>query len=648
MPAQQIQHLPLDSIERDENQPRTLFDAQKLADLAHDIEQGEVKQPIEVFEIEPGRYRLKTGERRWRGSKLVRKATIPAIIVSQETADPMADFIDQCKENALRQDLTPIEWARVFVRIRDEAGVATHQIPTYLAEHGLRIFSRSAISNHIAMLELPDWAIERINDGRLTPSHAKFLGRAKGAELALDALREDIEEAEELGTVYTTADAENAVYHAFAASYPDLDCASFDVTGCTKCRFRRTIKTDRRDAYFCLSEPCHQQKTAEARHAHEDQLAADRAERERIQAEAHGWEPESDHQEQEDQAPKVKHADAGTKPAEPEPVRDTSGLTYGDDYLPIAHADFDTTECQGCPSNKKTEFYNETCFDPECAKRKQRATSKEAGRLGRVSALLDDWLRGQIKRRLGEVERQQILLWAAIGGPGEKRMSWGGDAYVSSEHQTPKNIRRVAEAMNWSSFAHLLEDRRTKEEQDDPASDPVALAVDLIVDEMAKLPLRQLATYLEIDINAYRADEAYLKTLGTEGLTALLALVVGEHAETMVAQSKTQRAVRDLILADYVEQIGLPDELREDWRKSQEPKQQEMPKPHDMAKHLVDKARALAAAGDERNITTLLDILTEAEERHWAGNVEYWESVDAKARAAIEEVSEETAEQGDE
>lgn len=637
MNPEQIHQLPLSAIERDPAQPRRTFDATELADLAHDIEASHVKQPIEVYQLEENRYRLKTGERRWRASKLARKTTIPAIIVDH-TGDDLAELADQCKENALRKDLSPIEWAHVFARLRDEGGIATHQIPTWLSEHGLRTFSRPAVSNYLAMLDLPEWVTDRINDGRLSAAHAKFLCRAKGADEVFDYLREDVEMAEEEERHYTTRDAEDGVQWGFQEKTQRLDGAPFDLAGCKKCRFRRLIKNSGRDYQYCLSEPCYQGKVKQQEQARADELAADRAARE--QAERQGEESTGGDNEERPAQPKT--AAAGAKPAEPAQVRTVAGLGFATDYMPIDRMSIDTAECQGCASNKQTEEYGPTCFDTECYQRKHRAAGREVGRLGRVSALLDAWLREQCKARMGELSRQQVLLWVALGGPECKRISYGGHNYLFSNYRTPKEIDGVAKAMNWSSLAHLLNDPRSSEEQDSHDEDPVALAVDAIIDEMSRRPLRELAHFLSVDLSTYRVDEAYLKTLGTEGLTELLRLVVGDEADNMAGQSKTQRALRDLILADYVDAIGLPQELRDDWNKSQEPEAIDLPDISHMAEHLVDQAQEMIAAGDDRNLTTLLDIHTEAEERHWGAPVEYWESVDAAVRERIADVSQET------
>src|SRR5688572_12684985 len=76
----QLLAIRLEAIRPDPNQPRQSFDDGSLADLSESIRQDGVIQPIEVVEVEPHRYVLVHGERRWRAAQLAGLETIPAIV----------------------------------------------------------------------------------------------------------------------------------------------------------------------------------------------------------------------------------------------------------------------------------------------------------------------------------------------------------------------------------------------------------------------------------------------------------------------------------------------------------------------------------------------------------------------------------------
>ena len=77
------------AIQPNPRQPRSVFDADALAELVHSIREFGLMQPIVVRELSqpsgPHRYQLIMGERRWRASQEAGLTAIPAIV--RETAD---------------------------------------------------------------------------------------------------------------------------------------------------------------------------------------------------------------------------------------------------------------------------------------------------------------------------------------------------------------------------------------------------------------------------------------------------------------------------------------------------------------------------------------------------------------------------------
>ena len=76
----ELKKLPVDAIRPGRFQPRSVFDANKLEELASSIRAQGVVQPVVVREIADGEYELIAGERRWRAAQLAALDTIPAVI----------------------------------------------------------------------------------------------------------------------------------------------------------------------------------------------------------------------------------------------------------------------------------------------------------------------------------------------------------------------------------------------------------------------------------------------------------------------------------------------------------------------------------------------------------------------------------------
>ncbi len=105
--------IQLESIQPDPNQPRKVFDKQKLEELAASIRERGVRNPIDVYEAEPGSYTIITGERRWRAAKLADLTSVPCIVRGPDYDRSLID-VDQLIENVQRADLEPVEAAHAL------------------------------------------------------------------------------------------------------------------------------------------------------------------------------------------------------------------------------------------------------------------------------------------------------------------------------------------------------------------------------------------------------------------------------------------------------------------------------------------------------------------------------------------------------
>ncbi|KTC35555.1 chromosome partitioning protein ParB [Pseudomonas sp. ABAC21] len=144
----ELQHLPLDLIQRGKYQPRRDMDPQALEELANSI-----KAHI-------------AGERRWRASQQAGKDTIPAMVrdVPDETAIAMALI-----ENIQREDLNPIEEAIALQRLQQEFQLTQQQVAEAVGK------SRVTVSNLLRLIALPEVIKTMLSHGDLEMGHARAL-----------------------------------------------------------------------------------------------------------------------------------------------------------------------------------------------------------------------------------------------------------------------------------------------------------------------------------------------------------------------------------------------------------------------------------------------------------------------------------------
>jgi ParB family chromosome partitioning protein len=165
VPGARFAEIPVDAIQPNPRQPRTVFDEEALDELRTSIEEVGFLQPIVVREV-PSGYELVMGERRWRAAQAIGRDVIPAII--RDTRDD-AMLRDALLENIHRANLNPLEEAAAYQQLLEEFG-ATHE---ELAKRIGR--SRPQISNTIRLLNLPAPVQRRVAAGVLSAGHARAL-----------------------------------------------------------------------------------------------------------------------------------------------------------------------------------------------------------------------------------------------------------------------------------------------------------------------------------------------------------------------------------------------------------------------------------------------------------------------------------------
>lgn len=164
--SRELQHLPLDLIQRGKYQPRRDMDPQALEELAQSIKAQGVMQPIVVRPIGNGRYEIIAGERRWRATQQAGLDKIPAMVreVPDEAAIAMALI-----ENIQREDLNPIEEAAALQRLQQEFQLTQQQVADAVGK------SRVTVANLLRLIALPEEIKTLLSHGDLEMGHARAL-----------------------------------------------------------------------------------------------------------------------------------------------------------------------------------------------------------------------------------------------------------------------------------------------------------------------------------------------------------------------------------------------------------------------------------------------------------------------------------------
>jgi ParB family chromosome partitioning protein len=164
-PQTPVRRLHLNSIQVNPYQPRTKWDDGQLEDLAASIRSSGVIQPI-IVRATSGGYELIAGERRLRASKLAGQPDIPAI-VRNATDEQMLEFA--LVENIHRADLNPIERAKAYQKFIESFSLTHAEVAGKLGQ------TRTVISNHLRLLDLPRDIQDMLTADQLTMGHAKAI-----------------------------------------------------------------------------------------------------------------------------------------------------------------------------------------------------------------------------------------------------------------------------------------------------------------------------------------------------------------------------------------------------------------------------------------------------------------------------------------
>lgn len=158
--------IPVGDIEVNPKQPRRDFDETALKELADSIKMHDIIQPVTVSKLPSGKYRLISGERRWRASKLAGLKDIPAY-VRQANDQELLELA--LLENLQRENLNAVEIALSYKRLMEELDYTQEQVAERMGK------DRTTVTNYIRLLKLPPDIQLAVRTGALSMGHARAL-----------------------------------------------------------------------------------------------------------------------------------------------------------------------------------------------------------------------------------------------------------------------------------------------------------------------------------------------------------------------------------------------------------------------------------------------------------------------------------------
>jgi len=147
-------------------QPRDEFDEKEIEGLAESIGAQGLLQPILVRKKLDG-YEIISGERRVRAVKKLGWNKVPCVAKAQISDRKMLELA--LVENIQRENLNDIESAKAYHKLLLECSLSHEQLSERIGK------SRSAITNTLRLLKLPDAVQELLRRGEISPGHARAL-----------------------------------------------------------------------------------------------------------------------------------------------------------------------------------------------------------------------------------------------------------------------------------------------------------------------------------------------------------------------------------------------------------------------------------------------------------------------------------------
>ena len=180
---EEVRKIPISNIVPNRFQPRTIFNEEKIQELARTIHTHGIIQPIVVREYEPEQFEIIAGERRFRAMQLLEWETVPAIVKNLNDTETASVALI---ENLQREELSPIEEAIAYGKLLDLHNLTQEALAQRLGK------GQSTVANKLRLLKLPQEIQDALLQKLITERHARALIPLKDPEKQIRVLNDII------------------------------------------------------------------------------------------------------------------------------------------------------------------------------------------------------------------------------------------------------------------------------------------------------------------------------------------------------------------------------------------------------------------------------------------------------------------------
>jgi ParB family chromosome partitioning protein len=173
---------PIEELQPLKNQPRKVFDDQKLTELEASIKARGIIQPLVVRKM-PDHYQIIAGERRWRAAQKAGLKKVP-VLIQEATEDAAVEMA--LIENIQRENLNPIEEATAYQSLIQAFDLTQEEVALRVGK------DRTTVTNSLRLLRLPERVREDLAEGSLAMGHARALLSLESVPMQLIKVRDQV------------------------------------------------------------------------------------------------------------------------------------------------------------------------------------------------------------------------------------------------------------------------------------------------------------------------------------------------------------------------------------------------------------------------------------------------------------------------
>ncbi|GIN86735.1 nucleoid occlusion protein [Heyndrickxia sporothermodurans] len=175
----EVRKIPISSIVPNRFQPRTIFDENKIEELARTIHTHGIIQPIVVREYSSGQFEIIAGERRFRAIQKLEWDSVPAIVKNLNDTETASVALI---ENLQREELSPIEEAVAYGKLLELHNLTQEALAQRLGK------GQSTVANKLRLLKLPQEVQDALLQKLISERHARALIPLKNPEKQVQLL----------------------------------------------------------------------------------------------------------------------------------------------------------------------------------------------------------------------------------------------------------------------------------------------------------------------------------------------------------------------------------------------------------------------------------------------------------------------------